>query len=93
MRASVGKRTFFSCTVVSTFTRSKSFFFATLFLSAETKVSMIISFAPASPERLRQRLIVAWSVGGLCSKNSPPQKYCQYGFSHQLSSTSWSLNG
>lgn len=47
--ASVGKRTFFSCTVVSTFTRSKSFFFATLFRRAEAMVSVIISLTPVSP--------------------------------------------
>jgi hypothetical protein len=42
----------------------------------------------SGPIRLRHRLISEGSIGSACSKNSKPQKYCQYGFSTQRSTVS-----
>ena len=39
------------------------------------------SSPPASPTRERQRLMLEGSMGGSYSKNSIPERYCQYGFS------------
>ncbi|MCQ2393438.1 MAG: hypothetical protein MJ249_04045 [Kiritimatiellae bacterium] len=54
MRASVEKRTFFSCTVVSTLTLSKSLLLATLLRTADATDSFSISMTPVSPTRVRR---------------------------------------
>ena len=44
-------------------------------------VSLSNSPAPASPTRLRQRLMLEGSMGASWQKNSIPERYCQLGFS------------
>ena len=54
----------FSCTVVSTFTRLSSLGFMTLSLRPVSIVCLKSSSLPASPTRLRQRLMLDGSMGG-----------------------------
>ena len=46
---------------------------------------------PSGPMRFRYRTSEVGSQGGLCWKNSKPQKCCEYGFSTQSSSKRSSL--
>jgi hypothetical protein len=54
-------------------------------------VALSIVSAPASPRRLRHRVMLEGSTGISCSKNCRPLKCCQYGFSVQRATTASSL--
>ena len=57
----------FSCTVVSTITRSKSFGLAAFMATAASMVVLSNCSTPASPSTRRKRLICAGSQGSLGS--------------------------
>lgn len=86
-RLSVGYATAFSCTVLSTITRSRSRAFTAFIERAAAIVWASNSSMPASPRRLRQRTSELGSHGSRVWKNSSPVKNCQYGFSSQRSHT------
>ena len=67
----------FSWTVVSTFTRLSSLGLMTFRRRPASIVSLSSSSAPASPTRLRQRLMLEGSMGASWQKNSIPERYCQ----------------
>ena len=68
---------FFSCTVVSTLTRARSAGLTNPLRRPVRIVSASISSTPASLRYARHFVIDEESIGGVCSKNTPPQKYCQ----------------
>ena len=72
--ASVGNMTFLGCTVVSTMIREKSDGLAAPVRVATLRLSWISATSRSPPMRWRQRVSDERSNGGLCWKNSSPQK-------------------
>src|SRR5471032_1508361 len=82
----------FSCTVLSTITLWKLWGLTTRADSAALIVCVSIHSRPASPMRLRQPVNELGSIGCRCWNQVSPQNNCQYGFSTQPHTTSWSDN-
>src|SRR5258707_3275159 len=80
-RASVGCATAFSCTVVSTTTRSRSLVWIAPLRCATERLSCNSAAICSSPSRWRQRVSDERSNGSSCRNTTSPQKYWKYGFS------------